>query len=308
MSVQEAYESLRDVDGITALVDESMARHTTLRVGGPAALFLTCDTYPALRRAVDALGACGVPWVIIGRGSCIIASDEGYAGAVITLGTDFRRLRVDDDQVMHVGAAVNLQRAVQDAFSRGLVGIEGFIGIPGTVGGAVSTNALSGDFSIGSVVDEVVTYRPGSGFARYAGNDVGWFRRVTDLPGREVILEVALRLSVGDIDWQRRQVESTLSSRGSRQPIRLSSVDAIFADPATDDGIVSASELISSCGMAGYTKGRAQAYEKDPNYVVNLGGARASDVTRVIIDIMAKVRKQHGIELRPEVKFLGFPS
>ncbi len=309
MSVEQAYEQLSAIEGATVVRDERMVRHTTLRVGGVAALFVTCDTFTALRRTVDALLACGVPWVIMGRGSGVIVADEGFAGAVLCLGEEFRRLRVDDRQTMHAGAAVNVQRAVQDAFSRGLTGLEGLAGVPGTMGGAVSTNATMGDSFIGTIVDEIVSFRPGTGFVRHAGSDVTWFPRVTDLPSSEVILEVAVRLAVGGVEAEKRLMETALSWRGSTQPIRRPSVDAIFADPVGEDGrMIDARGLIESCGMAGHTCGRARAFEANPNYIVNLGGATSSEVVQVIYDIMSKVRQSHGIELRPEVKFLGFPS
>ncbi len=306
MSVEDALGLLQGLRG-SVVAGERLARHTTLQVGGPAALFITCDTYGALRQTDAVLKACGVPWVIMGGGGSVIAADEGYPGAVITLGREFGRLTLGADGTVHVGAATYLTRVVQEAFTRGLAGVEFLVGIPGTVGGALSTNATVGDAQLGRLVDEVVTYRPGHGLVRYAGSEIDWFRRVSSIPSREIILEATLRLSPGDDAAVKREMATILARRGAYQPLRMPACDAIFMDPP-DAGGASAAELVAACGLAGFSVGRARTFERNPNFIVNAGGARAADVTNVIITTLSKVRQRYGIELRPEVKFLGFPS
>ncbi len=304
MSVFDAYTRLSaGIEG-TVLTEERMQRHTSYRIGGPASLFVTCDTYSSLRMAIGVLREEGVPWVIMGRGSNVLASDEGYRGAVITLGREFRRFSFDEEDRLHVGAGTVLQRVVTEAFDRGLSGLEFAVGIPGTVGGAVSMNAGTANLWIGSVVDEVVTYRPGEGLVRYAGEDIGWYYRCSDIPPREIILEASLRLEKGDEVSVKRTMEAVLKRRKETQPLEMLSCGSVFRNPPEGR----AAELIDSCGLKGYTVGRAQVSTKHANFIVNLGGATASDVTRVIVHILNSVRGRHGIELRPEVKFLGFPS
>ena len=288
----------------TILVNERMQRHTSYRIGGPAALYITCDTFADLRLVNDVLREEGVPWVIMGRGSNVLVSDEGYGGAVITLGKEFRRFVFDDEHRLHVGAGAVLQRVVTEAFNKGLSGLEFAVGIPGTIGGAVSMNAGTADCWIGSIVDEVVTFRPGEGLVRYAGADVGWFYRGSNIPPREIILEATFALTPGDETQVKRAMEAMLDRRKAAQPLEKPSCGSVFRNPPEQR----AAALIESCGLKGFSIGGAEVSSKHANFIVNTGRATAADVTKVIVHVLNQVRGRHGIELRPEVKFLGFPA
>ena len=304
MSVQAAYQKLQAGLKGTVLLNERMLRHTSYRIGGPAALFVTCDTYADLRDANDDLRAEGVPWVIMGRGSNVLVSDEGYGGAVITLGKEFRRFVFDDDCRLHVGAGAVLQRVVTEAFDKGLSGLEFAVGIPGTVGGAVSMNAGTAEQWIGSIVDEVVTYRPGEGLVRYDGRDIAWGYRTNDIPPREIILEATLALKPGDEAQVKKVMEGMLARRKAAQPLDMLSCGSVFRNPPEGK----AAKYIEACGLKGFSIGKAQVSTRHANFIVNLGGASATDVTRVIVHVLNHVRERHGVELRPEVRFLGFPA
>lgn len=304
MGVYEAYTRLAGSLQGTILADERMQRHTSYRIGGPAALYITCDSYADLRLVNGVLREEGVPWVIMGRGSNVLVSDEGYGGAVITLGKEFRRFALDEDTRLHVGAGVALQRIVTEAFGRALSGLEFAVGIPGTVGGAVSMNAGTAERWVGSVIDEVVTFRPGEGLVRYAGADIAWFYRGSNLPPREIILEATFALVPGDEVQVKRAMDDMLARRKAAQPLECPSCGSVFRNPEGHK----AAQLIEECGLKGFSVGGAQVSEKHANFVVNTGQASAADVTRVIVHVMNQVRGRHGIELRPEVKFLGFSA
>lgn len=304
MGVYEAYTRLAGSLQGTILADERMQRHTSYRIGGPAALYITCDSYADLRLVNGVLREEGVPWVIMGRGSNVLVSDEGYGGAVITLGKEFRRFALDEDTRLHVGAGVALQRIVTEAFGRALSGLEFAVGIPGTVGGAVSMNAGTAERWVGSVIDEVVTFRPGEGLVRYAGADIAWFYRGSNLPPREIILEATFALAPGDEAQVKHAMDDMLARRKAAQPLECPSCGSVFRNPEGHR----AAQLIEECGLKGFSVGGAQVSEKHANFVVNTGQASAADVTRVIVHVMNQVRGRHGIELRPEVKFLGFSA
>lgn len=302
MSVEDAYMRLAGELRGTILANERMQRHTSYRIGGPAALYLTCDTYADLRVANGVLREEGVPWVIMGRGSSVLVSDEGYGGAVITLGKEFRRFTIDDEHRLHVGAGAVLQRVVTEAFDKGLSGLEFAVGIPGTVGGAVSMNAGTVERWMGSVVDEVVTFRPGEGLVRYAGADIAWFYRGSNIPPREIILEATFALRPGNEREVKRAMESMLDRRKAAQPLDRPSCGSVFHDQPDQR----AADLIEACGLKGFSVGGAQVSSKNANFIVNTGRATAADVTKVIVHVLSQVRGAHGVELRPEVKFLGF--
>ena len=300
MSVAEAERALREARVGTVRRAEPMARHTTFRIGGPADLFVTCDTLAELAETLDVLEAHEIPWTLIGRGSNLLVADSGYRGAVLTLGREFKSHSVDDAKIT-AGAACILAYVVQDAFSRGLGGLEFAVGIPGTVGGALAMNAGSREAWMGSVTESVTLYAPGRGLVRVRSDEVTWRYRRTDLPGRGIIVEAVIRLEAADRDRIRSQMEASLRRRKATQPIGASCAGSVFTNPEGD----SAGRLIEGAGLKGTTLGRARVSDVHANFIVNDGGATAADVVGLIRKIQITVRNTYGIGLTPEIRFLG---
>ena len=283
--------------------DERLARHTTYRVGGKADLYVTCHSYHALRRAVGVLDREQVPWVIIGKGSNLLVADEGYRGAVIALGREFQRtVLAEDGRTLTVGAGVIFARLVNDALSKGLSGLEFGVGIPGSVGGAISMNAGTRTEWIGTLVKDVVTFDPIGGIKHYGGDEIVWGYRECSLPRNEIILECVLELTPAPKVDIRERMERHLSRRKHSQPMGRASCGSVFKNPQG----MSVGKLIEDCGLKGFSVGGAEVSPVHANFIVNNGTATASDVAAVIKHVHGKVREAYGIELRPEVKFLGF--
>ncbi len=284
-------------------VAEPMARHTTYRIGGPARYFVQVDSVGALRRLVDCVHQSELPWVVVGRGSNLLVADEGFDGVVISLGRDFRTLRFDD-KTSHflVGAGVSLSSVVQEAFKRSLAGLEFAVGTPGTIGGALRMNAGSHDEWLGSRVVNVTTYCAGEGMRRRLGSEISWEYRSSSFAPEEVVLECELALSPADPFYIRGKMEGNLAKRKKSQPLEAFSCGSVFKNPPGD----SAGRLIEAVGMKGVRVGDAQVSEKHANFILNLGSARAVEVKELITTIQAKVKQVYGIELTPEVHFLGF--
>lgn len=300
-----AFDAYCELDGNIhgeVLADERLSRHTSYRIGGPADLFVTVDRYSDLTTTIEVLHKNRVPWVILGKGSNVLVSDEGYRGAVIVLGREFNQYGFEKDGTVTVGAGVTLARVVQEAFMRGFSGLENLVGVPGTVGGAVSMNAGTRDEWIGSVVDSVVVYRPLEGLVRYDAADIGWYYRCTTIPPREIVLEVVLKLKDGDATAIRAKMEAALSRRKRTQPLNKPSCGSVFMNPPD----LSVGQLIDEAGLKGYAVGGAQVSEVHANFIVNNGNATARDVIRVMEVVKEKVGRTYNVELKPEVKFLGF--
>lgn len=281
---------------------ERLSRRTTLRVGGPASLFVTAHDYAALRRTIEVLDRERVEWVVLGRGSNVLASDEGFDGCVVKLGREFSRVSVGEGGLVSAGAGAPLSSLVSQTLKKGLSGLECCVGIPGSVGGAVSMDAGSRHEWIGSRVSDVVTLRPGVGLRRYEGSEVEWGYRWCSLPAGEVILEASLRLDPSTREEVSAEMERRLASRRSTQPMGQPSCGSVFKNPGTR----SAGALIDSCGLKGYAVGGARVSDLHANFIVNAGGATATDVARVMAHLRECVVQRHGIELEPEVKCLGF--
>lgn len=300
MSVDALARQLRRVLAGEVRLAEPMARHTTFRIGGPADLYITCDTFADLAEALRACDEHEVPWTLVGKGSNLLVADAGYRGAVVSLGKEFKSHTVQDSTIK-AGAACILAYVVRDAFSRGLAGLEFAVGILGTVGGAIAMNAGSRGTWMDSVVESVTLYAPGSGLERLRGSDVEWTYRDSGLASRGVIVEAVLRLVEADKERIRAEMEGSLARRKQTQPLASMSAGSVFRNPEGD----SAGRLIEAAGLKGTRLGGARVSDVHANFIVNDGGACAADVAGLIHKIQMVVRDTNGIELVPEIRFLG---
>jgi UDP-N-acetylmuramate dehydrogenase len=302
VSVTKAAERLAGAADLEVVHGERLAQRTSYRIGGPAALTVTVHTYAALVRALRILNEERVEWVVLGRGSNVLVADAGYDGCIVRLGREFSRLSFGDDGQLTVGAGAQLSRVVARCQSEGLSGLEMCVGIPGSVGGAISMNAGTRTEWISSRITSVVTYRPGSGLVRYGVSEIDWGYRRTSLPAGEIILEADLLLEKADPAAIAADMESRMAKRRGRQPLNKPSCGSVFRNPPDR----SVGEIIESCGLKGFTCGGAQVSDVHANFVVNNGGATANDVLVVLNKVHDEVLRRYGIELIPEVKFLGF--
>jgi UDP-N-acetylmuramate dehydrogenase len=243
----------------------------------------------------------GMPWVVLGKGSNILAADDGYRGCVIKLGREFSHMQVDGCLIT-AGAAVMLPKLVNESLTQRLSGLESCAGIPGTVGGAVSMDAGSRHEWIGRCVHDVVTYRPGEGMRRYEGHEVEWGYRRCSIPGNEIILEATFELRPSTREAIANEMNRRMARRRATQPIGKPCCGSVFRNPA--DRAVGA--LLEDCGLKGYTVGGACVSDVHANFVINRGNATAIDVVRVMNHMHDEVKAKFGIDLTPEVKFLGF--
>lgn len=301
MSVFNAYMALSGAVDAELSKNESLSHRTTYHIGGPAALFATVHSYPALLRILSVLQREGVAWVILGRGSHILAADAGYDGCVIKLGREFSRIECSNEAVITAGAGAQLSKVVNETLSHALGGLEFCAGIPGSVGGAVSMNAGSRHHWIGQKLSSLVTLKPGEGLRRYEGSEIEWGYRWCSLPSDEIILEASFLLESSSKELIAQKMEKRLLYRRSHQPMGLPSCGSVFKNPPDKD----AARLIEACGLKGYSVGGAQVSKQHANFIVNCGNASAEDVLNIIKHIHQSVHNEFGIDLSPELKFLG---
>lgn len=314
MSAFDAYIRLDGSLEGTVACDEPMSKHTTYHIGGPAALFVHADTLADLTLTVEVLADEGLPWVIVGKGSNLLVSDEGYRGAVIVLGNEFAHVDFNGfsgvlpgqkrPERVHVtaGAGVGLQYLVQKAFGLSLSGLEALVGTPGSVGGAVRMNAGSREKWISSCVESVTLYTLEDGLRKVDANQIEWGYRSSSIPSDAVIVEVCLELKPSDKLMLRAAMETSLKHRRASQPLSQPSCGSVFK--GTSKG--PAGLLIDSCGLKGATCGGAQISTVHANFIVNNGNATAQDVLELVRMAQDAVKEEHGVDLRPEVRFLGF--
>lgn len=283
--------------------DEPMSRHTTYRIGGPARWFATVESLEALSAVLRECGRLDVPWTVVGQGSNLLVADEGYDGCVVVLSGEFKAWSFDEAEGRFtVGAAAPLGRIVQEAYRRGVSGLEFAVGTPGTVGGAICMNAGNRTQWIGARVASVTTFAPEAGLRRLRGSDIEWGYRRSSLPAGEVVVECELACQPGQPLRIQQDMEAALARRKQRQPLGMPSCGSVFRNPEGE----SAGDLLERCGLKGRRVGGAQVSELHANFIVNTGGATAQDVAALMKIARDEVMRVHGIELRPEVRFLGF--
>lgn len=283
--------------------NEPLSRHTTYRIGGPVKYLVTVNSVGALMRLLDICEKTGMPWVPLGRGSNLLVADEGFDGVAVVLGRDFRACRYDEKAgVFCVGAGVALSTVVQEAYSRSLSGLEFAVGTPGSVGGAIRMNAGTREIWLGQIVASVTTYSPRTGLVKRAGSEIAWEYRRCSLAPDEMVVECELSVSPGDPFYIRGKMEGSLANRRKTQPFSEHSCGSVFKNP---EGL-SVGHLVEELGLKGAAVGGARISDIHGNFIVNTGSASSYDVCELMKLIQTKVYEAYGIELQPEVKFLGF--
>lgn len=294
------YEALCRVVSGEVRAREPMSRHTTFRIGGAARYFIRCDRLSDLSGALHVLEMTGLEWVALGRGSNVLVSDAGWPGAVIVLGQDFRRHRVDGAH-LEAGGGSLLAQLVQDAYAKGLSGLEFAVGIPGTLGGALAMNAGDRERWIGTILESVTLFDPGTGLTALRGSEVDWGYRRSNLSERGIIVEAVLKVAEADRDTIRTAMDGSLRRRKRTQPVGAACAGSVFVNPAGD----AAGRLIEAAGLKGTRIGGAAVSDVHANFIVNERNARAADVVALVQLIMNTIRDRYGIELKPEISFLG---
>ncbi len=285
------------------LIKESMARHTSYRIGGPADYYVRADSPSAVREVMDACQEEGVPLLTVGRGTNLLVSDEGYSGVILVLGRDFKRTACDlGTGCLVAGGAALLSTVVQEAMRQELSGLEFAVGTPGTVGGAVRMNAGSRDEWMGSVLESIVLITPEAGIQRVPASSITWEYRHTDIPQDAVIAECEISMKESDPFFIRGRMEANMARRKKSQPLGLPSCGSVFKNP---EG-ASAAKMIDDLGLKGKSIGGAQVSEVHANFIVNTGGATARDVRNLMEAVQSEVEKAYGITLEPEVRLIGF--
>jgi UDP-N-acetylmuramate dehydrogenase len=283
--------------------DEPLRRHTTLRVGGPAAAFVVAEDPADLVAVARACADHGKPWLVLGRGSNVLVADGGWPGAVVILGRAFRGVVIDGDSV-EAGAAEPMPALATEVARAGLGGLEFGIAIPGTLGGAVRMNAGAHGGEMRDVLDwaDVARLAKEGEVERWSAADLGMRYRHTDLPPDGVVVRAGLRLAHVDADASAAAMKEMRRWRREHQPLSDPTCGSVFANPEGD----SAGGLIERAGLKGRRVGGARVSEKHANFIATDPDATAADVLALVREIQRTVLERDGVALRTEVQIVGF--
>ena len=285
-----------------------LARFTTYRLGGPAAIYVEpadIDDLVALGSLLGEEAAGGdVPVLVVGRGSNLVISDEGWPGVAVRLRGGFSALRADPDDhtVLDVGAAKPLPLAANWSARRGLAGLEWGVGVPGSVGGAVCMNAgahgrdMAATIVAASVfdVDKVELTRRDA-----AALDLDY--RESNLRRHEIVTEARLRLTPADRTTIKARMDAYRRHRAATQPGALQNAGSTFKNPDGD----SAGRLVEAAGLKGFRVGAASVSTLHANFFMAEDGATAQDVHDLVFEVRGRVEDFCGLRLEPEVGFVG---
>lgn len=299
---QEIIKCFNDLLGEEKVrISEPMNRHTTFRIGGPADYFLLPSTAEEVKKILEICKEKELPYFILGNGSNLLVSDEGYCGVIIQLYRNYGGITVEGTNI-RAGAGALLSQIASAAKNASLTGFEFAGGIPGTLGGAVVMNAGAYGGEMKDVLKEVtVMTEQGEIMIIPAEKLEMGYRTSLVKKGGYLVLEAVISLKAGDVEEIKAIMKDLTEKRVSKQPLEYPSAGSTFKRP---EGYF-AGKLIMDAGLRGYQVGGAQVSEKHCGFVINKGNATAADVCGLMKDVQEKVQEQFGVTLEPEVKFLG---
>ena len=283
-----------------------LSRKCTLRIGGEAALWVEPETLEELQEFARVCAASGVTPLPVGLGSNTLFPDAGVDAPVVRLAGDLARWSLVEDQgdtsLWYVGAGAVNAHLVRGLLAQGWVGAEFLTLIPGTFGGSVALNAGTKDAWISNILESAVVVTAEGEALELSAQDLGLAYRHSELPPGGIVASGVVRVSSGDVDAAKGRARDDKERRNATQPYKLASVGSTFANPPGDY----AGRLIEACDLKGHAIGGARISELHANFFINEGDATAADFLGLMALARHSVREAFGVELRPEVHFVGF--
>ena len=279
-----------------------LKNYTTFKIGGRAKYFFQAKSKEELIKAIKFAQSAKLSFFILGGGSNVLVSDEGYDGLVINFQFSISNFQKDK---ITAGAGTKLEELVKASARTGLAGLEWAAGIPGTVGGAIHNNVAAFDNSVADVVKSVEVFdvsEPKIKNIEAKNCQFSYKQTIFKENKNLIILSCILQLKPGKVKEIEQKIKHFLDYREKNHPLKFPSAGCIFKNPSG----ISAGELIEKCGLKGRKSGGAMISEKHANFIVNLDGAQAKDVLSLINLIKKEVKKKFDVELKEEIQFLGF--
>lgn len=281
------------------MLNEPMNKHTYYKIGGPAKIYTAPENISEVKDIIRFCENEKIQYFLLGNGSNILVSDEGFDGCVIDMAANLKGISVTDMTVT-AEAGCSMLRISAAAYKHSLTGFEELAGIPGTIGGAVIMNAGCYEKEISELISKVTVLNSGS-VEEITRNAIKFAYRESSLRGMTVI-SVDIRLQKGirsQIDAKTKEIQA---KRKLTQPVHLPSCGSVFKRPAGNY----AGKLIEECGLKGRSVGGAMVSNMHAGFIINTGTASAKDVIELIGIIKKEVYKKTGVMLEEEVILLGF--
>lgn len=295
----EALVKVLDEDQIKP--EEPMKNHVTFRVGGPADFFVTPKNYEELSGVLKCCAKYEMPCYIMGNGSNLLVSDQGYQGVVIQLFRQLNDIQCEGN-VIRAQAGALLSAVANRALEEKLTGFEFAAGIPGTLGGACVMNAGAYGGEMKDVLKSVTVLTREGERITLQKNELELGYRTSIIAKKDyIVLEAEIELETGDAEEIKAVMDDLKERRTTKQPLEYPSAGSTFKRP---EGYF-AGKLIQESGLQGFQVGGAQVSEKHCGFVINKDQATAADIAELIRQVQDRVEEKFGVRLETEVKRLG---
>ncbi len=291
--------------GVHAVRDEPLSRHCPWCIGGPADVMVFPGSLTHIRHLMGWLQDQGMPWIVIGKGSNLLFSDEGFRGMVIKLDRGMSGVTIENRRVT-AQCGISMPRLARLTGKAGLTGLEHTIGIPGSLGGLVAINGGSLRQSIGDVVKTVTVVTTEGDIETVLAEDCDFsYRHSNLLHSGRVIVEVTLELQSGHAPSILKRMLSVLRERQTKFPLSQPNCGSVFtSDPALYDTLGPPGKLIEDLGLKGLSCGGMCISHRHANFMVNTGSATAADVLGLVADVREAIYRRHQVHIRSEVMYV----
>ena len=300
--MEQLVNELIEADVGRVLVNESLARYTTMKIGGPADILIVPKHVAGIEKTLQLVKQYKTKWTVIGRGSNLLVSDQGIEGVVIRLGEGLDHLEVEKHKV-RVGSGYPLIKLSTLLSRQGLAGLEFASGIPGSVGGAVYMNAGAHKSDISSVLSKALILFEDGTIDWLMNKELEFSYRASVLQTKRpgIVLEAVFQLQAGKREEIVRSMQNNKDYRRETQPWNHPCAGSVFRNPIPHF----AGDLVEKAGLRGYRIGGAQISEMHGNFIVNTGGASAQDVLSLIELIKHTIKDKFDVDMHTEVEIIG---
>ena len=283
------------------LMNESLKKHTTYGIGGPADLMIFPKSKQDLIKVIEIINKNKIQLTILGSGSNVLVSDNGIRGAVISLKNSLKKIEVDDN-ILYAECGTMLGKIVKHAVKNNLIGLENLNGVPGTLGGALIMNAgaWGGEISENLIHVEVINSK--SEIQKIQKKDLNFSYRQSSFNKDDILLSAKFNLKKADKDIIKENFIEAQSGRKKSQPLNKRSAGSLFKNPKNN----SAGKLLDEAGLKGFSIGDAKISEKHANFFINDGDASSRDMLMLIKKAHKEVKDKFNVNLSLEVKLMGF--
>jgi UDP-N-acetylmuramate dehydrogenase len=278
-----------------------LAPFTTFKVGGSARWFAEPNDLEELRSILELVpGDADI--TVLGRGSNVVVSDTGIDGLVLRLGGAFGAIDTSGIDRVVAGAGAALPKVARSAVSAGKAGLEFYVGIPGSVGGAIAMNAGGHGSDTAAVLEDAVVVDLGTGsLSKRKVEALGLSYRCSNLAPSEVVVQATFRTSPGDPEELEERLRDITRWRKEFQPGGTLNAGSVFKNPASE----AAGAIIDRCGLKGMTVGPVRVSDVHANFLVASHDATAAEIHAFVFEVQSKVFELTEITLEPEIRFLG---